>query len=180
MAIHGNEPVGNFFDRSFNTTARKILPGEFYATGDEAMIATVLGSCVSVCLYDPVRKVGGMNHFMLPGETLPASASGSPRYGTHAMEQLLNRVICLGADPKTLEAKVVGAGRVIGGMQDIGKRNASFAVEYLQKRSITIAAVEVGDIYPRKVLFVPSTGRLFVKRLCDRLLMPADIDHSEK
>lgn len=140
------------------------------------MIATVLGSCVSVCLYDPVRRVGGMNHFMLPGEELAGMSSGSPRYGAHAMEQLLNRVIGLGADPRALEAKVVGAGRVIGGMQDIGKRNAAFAMEYLQERNIRIAAVEVGDIYPRKVLFAPSTGRLFVKRLRDRRLITAETE----
>ena len=162
----------SFLDRSFNATARKILAGEYHATREESMIATVLGSCVSVCLYDRVRGIGGMNHFMLPGDDDTGRASSSPRYGTHAMDQLYHHLIQLGADPKELEAKVVGAGRVIRGMQDIGRRNADFAVGYLQKRNIRIAAMEIGEIYPRKVLFISSTGQLFVKRLRNRHLTP--------
>src|SRR6185369_13077997 len=138
-----------YFEREFAVAAVKILPGEFYATGEDGAITTLLGSCVSVCLYDRQAGVGGMNHFMLPkllagngasrcsdpggaACTLPCSA----RYGTCAMRQLLQRLEQLGARPGRLEAKLFGAGRVMAGVTDIGAQNASFALGYLEERGI--------------------------------------------
>lgn len=166
--------TSSYYDRIFDTKAVKILPGEYHANGDNTAITTVLGSCVSVCLYDAVSGVGGMNHYMLPGETGEAgrSASGSPRYGTHAMKLLLEHLLRLGAVRASLEAKVFGAGRVMDGMSDVGRQNADFALRYLKEQRIRVAAVDVGDVFPRKICFLPATGQVFVKRIQNQTLSP--------
>ena len=163
-----------YHDRIFDTKAVKILPGEYHATGDGGIITTVLGSCVSVCLYDTVNGVGGMNHYMLPGATGDPGRSedGSARYGTHAMKLLIEHVLQLGAVRACLEAKVFGAGRVMEGMSDVGRQNAAFAMRYLKEENIRIVAVDVGDTFPRKICFSPNTGQVFVKRIQKLKLSP--------
>lgn len=163
-----------YFDRTFATKAVKILPGQYHATNTAAVITTVLGSCVSVCLYDCVTGVGGMNHYMLPGDTGEGGASGddSARYGIHAMALLLEHVIQLGAKHVNLEAKVFGAGKVMSGMSDVGRQNADFALRFLEERKIRVIAVDVGDIFPRKICFSPATGQVFVKRIQSQALSP--------
>lgn len=156
-----------YYDRNFETQAAKILPGEYYVTAREMMIVTVLGSCVSACVRDPVNKVGGMNHFMLPehGGDPDSPLSTSARYGAYAMEILINQLLKMGAHRLHLEAKLFGAGRVLAGVTDVGKRNAHFAIEYLQRERIRVLSKDLGDIYPRKVYFFPQTGRVMVKVL---------------
>lgn len=156
-----------YFDRHFNLQAVKILPGEYHATGSDTLITTLLGSCVSACLFDPVSRVGGMNHYMLPGTsgTERGDDAGSARYGVHAMELLVEHLLQLGANPASLTAKVFGAGRVMEKMSDVGQRNAEFALRYLKEREIAVTALDLGDIYPRKVCFFPASGRVFVKRV---------------
>jgi chemotaxis protein CheD len=177
----------SYFDREFGVEAVKILPGEFYASADGTAITTLLGSCVSVCLFDPLNGVGGMNHFMLPqiliksdsGATrcsdpaaVACAASCSARYGACAMRHLLQRLKELGASESRLEAKLFGAGHVMAGMTDIGAKNASFALGYLQERGIPVVASDLGEHYPRKIFFFPATGRVAVKRIRD---LPAGI-----
>lgn len=161
-----------YYDRIFGTNAVKILPGEYHATDDDTIITTVLGSCVSVCLYDTVNGIGGMNHFMLPGDMdgPGRSGNGSARYGTNAMKLLIEHVIQLGAVRACLEAKIFGAGRVMDGMSDVGRQNADFAMRYLNEQKIRISAVDVGDTCPRKIFFSPATGQVFVKRIEKRML----------
>lgn len=163
-----------YYDRLFDTQAVKILPGQYHATDNNTVITTVLGSCVSVCLYDTVRCCGGMNHFMLPGDIGEGGKSGnnSARYGTHAMKLLLDHVIQLGADRASLAAKVFGAGKVMDGMSDVGRQNANFALRYLKEQKIRIAAIDVGDTFPRKIYFSPATGQVFVKRIQNQTLPP--------
>ncbi len=158
----------------FDTKAVKILPGQYHATDINIAITTVLGSCVSVCLYDAVNGVGGMNHYMLPGDSGGSgkSGNGSARYGTHAMKLLIEHVIQLGAERANLAAKVFGAGRVMDGMSDVGRQNAVFALRYLKDQKIRIAAVDVGDTFPRKIYFSPATGQVFVKRIRNQPLSP--------
>ncbi|MBW4054954.1 MAG: hypothetical protein HIU83_06070, partial [Proteobacteria bacterium] len=129
---------------------------------------------VSVCLYDVVNGVGGMNHYMLPGdpEGNGKTGTGSARYGIHAMKLLLQHLFQLGADPGNLAAKVFGAGKVMDGMSNVGRQNADFALRFLKDEKIRIAAVDVGDIYPRKICFYPATGRVFVKRIKNQALFP--------
>lgn len=152
-----------YFDRTFNRLAVKLLPGEYHATDADTMIVTLLGSCVSVCLRDRLTGIGGMNHFMLP--TAADAAPPSARYGSHAMEFLLEHVARLGARLPHLEAKVFGAGRVMDGMTDVGSRNADFALRFLEHRGIPVAALDVGDVHPRKIYFSPRCGRVFVRRI---------------
>lgn len=158
----------------FDTKAVKILPGQYHAADDATAITTVLGSCVSVCLYDAVNGVGGMNHYMLPGDAGEPgkSANGSARYGTNAMKLLIEHVIQLGAVRASFEAKVFGAGRVMDGMSDVGRQNADFALRFLEEQKIRIAAIDVGDIFPRKIFFSPATGQVFVKRIQKQTLSP--------
>lgn len=163
-----------YYDRIFDAKAVKILPGQYHATAGNMLITTVLGSCVSVCLYDVFNGVGGMNHYMLPGDTgkVDCSGHGSARYGSNAMHLLIEHVLQLGGERSRLQAKVFGAGRVMDGMSDVGRQNADFAMRYLREQKIHIAAIDVGDTFPRKIYFSPATGQVFVKRIQKQELSP--------
>lgn len=160
-----------YHDRHINRRVVRILPGEYHATDQDAVMSTVLGSCVSVCLHDPRNRVGGMNHFMLPGRGLNQAEQDaeSPRYGSHAMDLLIRHLIELGGDAAGFEAKVFGAGRVMQAMTDIGRHNADFAIRYLESKKIRVAAVDVGDIYPRKIFFESATGKVLVRKLREQM-----------
>jgi len=157
-----------YYDRTFVRDAAKILPGEYYFTGKDMLIVTVLGSCVAACIRDRVSGVGGMNHFMLPdGGDVDSPVSASMRYGTYAMEVLINDVLKAGARRENLEAKVFGGGNVLRGFIaiNVGERNAQFVRDYLRAENIRIVAEDLNDIHPRKVYFFPRTGKVLVKKL---------------
>lgn len=158
-----------YYDRTFDCDAAKILPGEFYFTGKDMLIVTVLGSCVSACIRDRVTGVGGMNHFMLPdgGENSDNPVSASMRYGTYAMEVLINELLKAGAKRENLEAKVFGGGNVLRGFTaiNVGERNAKFVLDYLRTERMRVIAEDLNDIFPRKVYFFPRTGKVLVKKL---------------
>lgn len=158
-----------YYDRTFDCDAAKILPGEYYYTHKEMLIVTVLGSCVSACIRDRVTGVGGMNHFMLPdgGSDAGSPVSASARYGTYAMEVLINDLLKAGARRDNLEAKVFGGGAVLKGFTaiNVGERNAAFVQNFLKNEKIRIVAEDLNDIYPRKVYFFPRTGKVLVKKL---------------
>lgn len=158
-----------YFDRNFGMQAAKILPGEYYVTTRDMLIVTVLGSCVSACIRDRVTGIGGMNHFMLPdSDNDPDNPlSTSTRYGTYAMEVLINHLLKLGARRQNLEAKVFGGGNVLRGFTatNVGARNADFVLHYLEREQIPLAARDLLGMYPRKVYFFPKTGRVLVKKL---------------
>src|SRR5215831_5445959 len=103
-----------YFDARLNTEVAKIFPGQYFVTDRDIVLVTVLGSCVAACIRDPVAGVGGMNHFLLPETTSdPSPANRSARYGTYAMEVLINRLLRHGARKQTMEAKVFGGGSVL-------------------------------------------------------------------
>ncbi len=158
-----------YYDRTFDRDAAKILPGEYYFTAKDMMIVTVLGSCVSACVRDRVSGVGGMNHFMLPdgGGDNDSPVSASMRYGTYAMEVLINELLKAGARRENLEAKVFGGGNVLRGFVaiNVGERNAQFVRNYLKVEGIRVVAEDLNDIHPRKVYFFPRTGKVLVKKL---------------
>jgi len=158
-----------YFDRHFDMQAAKILPGEYYVTTRDMLIVTVLGSCVSACVRDRQTGVGGMNHFMLPDSDNDPSnpLSTSTRYGTYAMEMLINHLMKLGARRQNLEAKVFGGGNVLKGFAttNVGARNADFVLSYLETENIPLVARDLLDIHPRKVYFFPKSGRVLVKKL---------------
>ncbi|MFY8085528.1 MAG: chemoreceptor glutamine deamidase CheD [Rubrivivax sp.] len=152
-----------WFDTQFQKVAVKVLPGEYAAYSEDVMIATTLGSCIACCVWDRESHVGGMNHFMLPD----GSGEGGGRFGAYAMEQLINAVLKMGARRLSLEAKLFGGGQVLAGMttMNIGERNTQFALDYLRTERIPVVSSDVLDIYPRKVAFLPVSGRAMVKRL---------------
>jgi chemotaxis protein CheD len=156
-----------YYDRTFDCDAAKILPGEYYFTGRDMLIVTVLGSCVSACIRDRQTGLGGMNHFMLPdgGDSGPVSAS--MRYGGYAMEVLINDLLKAGARREHLEAKVFGGGAVLRGFtaMNVGERNAAFVTQFLKTERIPVLAEDLNDVYPRKVYFFPRTGKVLVKKL---------------
>lgn len=151
-----------YADHHFQYDAVKVLPGEYFVSGEDLLIMTVLGSCIAACLWDAKARVGGMNHFMLPeGE------DGSGRYGSYAMELLINEMLKLGARRETLQAKVFGGGAVMSGFttMNVGERNTKFVLDYLTTERIPVVSQDVLDIHPRKVCFFPVTGKALVKRL---------------
>ena len=160
-----------YYDRSFDTQAAKVLPGEYYVTGKDMLIVTVLGSCVAACIRDTQSGIGGLNHFMLPDggtdENNPASTSA--RYGSYAMEILINHITKLGARRANLEAKVFGGGNVLPGLTvaNVGERNAEFVLRFLHTEKIRIVAQDLVDVFPRKVYYFPASGKVMVKKLRD-------------
>jgi chemotaxis protein CheD len=138
---------------------------------DEA-ITTVLGSCIAACIRDPAVRIGGMNHFMLPEDTSVGKSSWldgpgalSTRYGSYAMESLINELMKLGARRERLEVKLFGGGRILSSMTDVGRKNIAFAKDFLKLEGFKIVAEDVGDVFPRRVVYFPSTGVVMLKRL---------------
>ena len=157
-----------YFDRNFNIDAVKIFPGEYYVTGRDMVLVTVLGSCVAACIRDRASGVGGMNHFMLPGDSDGDSLlSSSSRYGAYAMEMMINELLKMGAKRQNLEAKVFGGGSVLRGFKvgNVGERNVDFTLRYLNTENITVTAQDVLENYPRKIYFFPESGKVLVKKL---------------
>jgi len=157
-----------YFDARLNTEVAKIFPGQYFVTDRDIVLLTVLGSCVAACIRDAGAGVAGMNHFLLPesaGDLGPASRSA--RYGTHAMEVLINQLIQQGARKQSMEAKVFGGGNMLPDLRlsAIGESNARFIVDYLSKEGIRVAASDLLDQCARKIYFFPATGRVLVKKL---------------
>jgi chemotaxis protein CheD len=151
-----------YVDHHFQYDAVKVLPGEYFVTGEDILVMTVLGSCIAACIWDNKARLGGMNHFMLPeGE------DGSGRYGSYAMELLLNEMFKLGARRETMQAKIFGGGAVMAGFttMNVGERNTQFVFDYLAAERIPVVSQDVLDVHPRKVCFFPVTGKVLVKRL---------------
>ena len=159
----------SYYDNRFERQAVKILPGEYYATRNNTMIVTVLGSCVSVCLRDAKNGVAGMNHFLLPSDhhREPQEYGSAARYGMFAMELLINEMQKMGAERRYLQAKIFGGGNVLKGLtvNNIGELNADFIVQYLIAEHIPVLASDLLGIYPRKVYFLPENGQVLVKKI---------------
>jgi chemotaxis protein CheD len=163
--------IRRYWDPQNETWAAKLLPGEYYVTTNGEMICTVLGSCVSACVRDRVLGIGGMNHFMLPldrskGESAWSdAASAATRYGNVAMEHLINDLLKVGAQRRNLEFKLVGGGKVLAAMTDVGSANIEFVRSYCRTEGFNVAGEDLGDLYPRKVHYYPETGKVRVKKL---------------
>ena len=170
-ALPGFENITRYWDTKNNIYAAKIIQGEYYVSMNNELITTVLGSCVSACIRDIKLGIGGMNHFMLPGNTIRRShwrdspVSIAAIYGTVAMERLINIIISHGGRRENLEVKLFGGGRVLDITTDVGKDNIDFVRNYLANEHIKIIAEDLGGTHPRKVMYYPTTGRAFVKKL---------------
>jgi chemotaxis protein CheD len=152
-----------YHDHHFKQDTVKVLPGEYYVSSEDLVVMTVLGSCIAACIWDPRVRVGGMNHFMLP----EGGGDTSGRYGSYAMELLINEMMKLGARRETMQAKVFGGGQVMHSFttMNVGERNTQFVLDYLQTERIAVISKDVLDIHPRKVCYFPATGKAMVKRL---------------
>lgn len=153
------------WDRRENCVIATILPGELYATKEDELVSTVLGSCVAACIRDKVTGIGGMNHFMLPATDDEKITSQANRYGNYAMEHLINTILSHGGRRDNLEVKLFGGGKMMSLMSDIGGRNIEFVRNYVQMEGLDLVGEDLGDVFPRKVLFNPFTGRARVKKL---------------
>jgi chemotaxis protein CheD len=142
--------------------------GGVYASNKHLKITTLLGSCVAACLYDPVAKIGGMNHILLPG-TMQAGDEGlATRYGVHAMELLINRIMKLGGSKQNLRAKVFGGAKMLSfapGVIDIAAMNSEFILEFLKREHIPLEAYSLGGVSAVTVWFEPITGKVQIRRI---------------
>ena len=170
--LNGFEHINRYWDKRLGVYAAKILPGQLYVSKAGEMVVTVLGSCVSACVRDPINGVGGMNHFMLPVQHaekigVNPELSDAARYGNWAMEFLINEVLKNGGVRKNLEVKLFGGGRVLAGMNkmDVGQKNIDFILHYLDQENIKVAVQDLGGEFPRKVLYFSDTGSVKVRKL---------------
>ncbi len=173
-SVAGFEHVNRYWDRERDMVAAKILPGEYYVTHQNELITTVLGSCVSACIRDRESGIGGMNHFMLPQTNVGKFNKGSEaivgiatRYGNYAMEHLINAILSNGGKRKNLEVKVFGGGKIIPALTDVGMKNIDFVLAYLDQEGLKLLSQDLGDIYPRKVVYFPKTGKVAMKKIQD-------------
>jgi chemotaxis protein CheD len=145
-----------------------ILPGEYFVSRDPIIVYTVLGSCVSACIRDPLLGIGGMNHFMLPvpkGDSRSDPWGESARYGCYAMEVLINEILKRGGHKDRLEVKVFGGGKICDGMLDVGAANAAWVLEFLEREGFRPITTDLGDVYPRKVYYFTESGRVLMKKI---------------
>ncbi len=152
--------------KDLERTARNINPGG-WTVENERSIATLLGSCVAVCLYDPKLRLAGMNHFLLPSRTARADDDTDVILnGDYSMEVLVNSMMGKGARKERLVAKAFGGGTIVTSIQmAIGQRNAEFAKEWLDREGIPLVASDFGGAWSRKVIFTPLNGDAFCRRL---------------
>lgn len=145
-----------------------VIQGDFRISEDPgAILTTVLGSCIAVCMFDTTRKVGGLNHFLLPNRE--GGHGANVRYGAYAMELLINGLLREGADRSRLQAKIFGGASMMGNLRDIGASNAAFARKFLTDEGIPCIADSVGGTAARRIRFWPTSG------LVRQLLVSADV-----
>lgn len=170
-------------DIRFPYEIASILPGEFFVSKEPMVVYTVLGSCISACIRDPVAGVGGMNHFMLPEPKESGSDSWgeSTRYGSYAMESLINEILKRGGIRSRLEVKLFGAGKIYEGNIDVGANNVAWVTQYLESEGLPVVKADLGDVFPRKVYYFTDSGRVLMKkieRLKNRTIVERETEYS--
>ena len=168
--VCGDDPfahIRRMRDHRFPHEIASILPGEFFVSREPMIVYTVLGSCISACIRDPIAGVGGMNHFMLPEPTEVAHDSWgeSTRYGSYAMESLINEILKRGGLKSRLEIKLFGAGKIYEGSIDVGANNAKWVIGYLKSEGLGTVNTDLGDVCPRKVYYFTDSGRVLMKKI---------------
>lgn len=148
------------FGQAGDASAHHVIQGEQKITDHpEVVLTTILGSCVAACLRDPIAGIGGMNHFLLPGDSDGRASSAAERHGVHAMELLVNALLERGAVRSRLEAKLFGGAKTIAGLSDVGTLNANFASSFLRRERITIVGECLKGMRGRRVQYWPVSGR---------------------
>jgi len=170
--LPGYQHIKRYWDAYQSSYVAKVMPGELYVTQEDEILTTVVGSCISACIRDKQRGIGGMNHFMLPSRTglvdgnwQNTQVNSATRYGNYAMEHVINEILKYGGRRQSLEVKLFGGGQIMQNMANIGQQNIDFIRAYIQLEQLNLLAEDLGDIYPRKILYYPHTGRVRVKKL---------------
>lgn len=136
-----------------------VIQGEYKVSDDpNVVLCTILGSCVAACMRDPVAGIGGMNHFLLPGN-VNTTGGEATRYGVHLMELLINGLLKAGAKRDRLEAKIIGGAKTIAAFSNVGEQNARFAEKFLSDEGIRIVGSNTGGDVGRKLEYWPVSGR---------------------
>jgi len=156
--------INQFWMPTRKKLAVKVVAGDYYVSRQDEMICTVLGSCVSTCIRDPIVGVGGINHFLLPDADCDL-LSESNRYGVFAMEQLINSIIKYGGCRENFEIKIVGGGNMMSGTNDIGQRNIAFIKKFMKTEGLKISAEDLGGDQARRIQYIVKTGQLMVHKL---------------
>jgi chemotaxis protein CheD len=185
---HDNDPfahIRRMRDSRFPHEIASILPGEFFVSKEPMVVYTVLGSCISACIRDPLAGVGGMNHFMLPEPRDKGHDSWgeSTRYGSFAMESLINEILKRGGLRGRLEIKLFGAGKIYEGNIDVGANNAKWVLQYLESEGLPVVKTDLGDVFPRKVYYFTDSGRVLMKKLervKNRTIVERENEYSSK
>ncbi|AMO73445.1 chemotaxis protein CheD [Sphingorhabdus sp. M41] len=152
-----------------------IVQGEHAVSGDgNVLITTLLGSCVAVCLYDGVARLGGMNHFLLgePGDSTEQRDDTFQRYGSHAIEVLINALMKRGARRENLRAQIYGGANLIAGLGHIGSQNAAFALRFMETENISVGVFDTGGKAARRVEFQPFAGKARAMTVQDEVPLP--------
>lgn len=155
-------------DRETGMHVIKLFSGDCFVTNQaNHMLVTILGSCVSACIRDPIAKVGGMNHFLLPDihDSKNLGADEATRYGAFAMERLINEILKFGGLKTRLEVKVFGGGNVIASSALIGSKNVRFVKDFLSREGLRIIGEDLGGDYPRRIHYYPDTGKVMMRNL---------------
>lgn len=140
-----------------------ILPGTLKVSGKEEIIWTILGSCVAVVLYDRVKKISGMNHYMLP--LFNGKEPATEMYGDIAIKKLISKMETMGSKTEDLEARIIGGSAKINKTFEIGKKNIQVATKMLADYEIKVISRQTGGPNGRKIKLIANTGQLFIKIL---------------
>jgi chemotaxis protein CheD len=164
--LRGMDVSRRYFEGPTRCWIVPVMPGDFYVSRNDEIIATVLGSCVAACMRDPAGGIGGINHFLLPEDpSRGPSGAASTRYGLYALERLINTLTRNGARRRSLEVKIFGGGQVLSSKTDIGRLNIEFVRRYLEEEGLAIVAEDVGQSYARRLRYHPLTGAATVRRV---------------
>ncbi len=160
-------PENAYWDGRLQGYIRTVQPGEFaIASEPDHLLGTLLGSCVSACICDPTRGIGGLNHFLLPSAGIAAHEDPprASRYGVYAMEMLINALLKSGTRKNNLQAKLFGGAHLMSAnvSDSVGKRNQQFALEFLECEGIPVVAEDFGGHHARRIFFRPSTNKVLM------------------
>ena len=178
--FHGDT---RYHDARTHTDVIKIISGQWHVSEKNSeMLVTILGSCVSACIRDPVAGVGGMNHFLLPGNENSDTTGNSARYGVFAMESLINGLLKAGGQKHRFEVKVFGGGNIINHSKRIGSLNARFVRGFLRKEGYAILSEDLEGDLPRRLHYYPDTGKVMLRHLRRKedLIVAAEEDRYQK
>ena len=153
----------------YNKPIKIIHPGEYYISDENELIGTLLGSCVAVCIFDPVAKIAGMNHFMLPGRISSSDifADRSARYGITAINELISSISQRGGVKGRFVSKIFGGGHMIdveNKSSTIPLDNIRLAKVMMEMEDIHIAKIDVGGNFTRKLLMDATNGKVYLKK----------------